>query len=414
METPTHAVLVGLIYGVAGTLLGLALLIVINKAWRELHETVDRRRRTALEPAVFEYARNGSGRTIRDVLPKPLSPRDGRRVQAILMDAARLVKGDARDRITTAFEELGCVQQCVRALRSRRWWGRAEAAEKLGLMRSAAAVEPLAAAMDDPIAEVRIRAAHALGVIRGRTSVRPLVRALADPNRWSAIRLAEILIGVGAEAVDELLTEFDGLPLHARLLALEVFGRVRTQKASGLLRRCLEDSQPDLRARAAHAMGLIGDPAFTADLNEALGDDAWSVRAMAAKALGRIGQPDAIPRLCEALADRQWWVRTNAGEALRALGPPGREALIRMLETDDVYARHQAVAQLEEGGIIDEYVADLVSTDPRKREAAVRFVERVISLQRVDRLTQQAIEHTQESVRQALMRILGQAPQEAS
>ena len=414
MESGIHELLILMIYVIAGMLLGLTLLIVSNKAWREAREAMGRRRRATLEPVVFAYTEGSGDDPISRHLPRPLLPRDGHLVRTILLDAAGLVKGGARDRITTAFEELGFVGECIRALQSRRWWRRAEAAERLGLMRSRSAVEALIATMNDPIGEVRIRAARALGIIRGETSIRPLVQALADPNRWSAIRLAEILIEVGPEAVDELLAAYRELPRHAQISALEVFGRVRSQKAGALLRRSLKDPHPDLRARAAHALGLIGDPSSLNDLVAALEDDAWAVRAMAAKALGRIGGSDAVPHLCRAIADREWWVRTNAAESLRGLGTAGREALIRMLETEDTYARHQAVAQLEEGGIIDEYVADLVSKDRRKMAAAIRFVEKVISLQRIDRLTQQAIEHTQEGVRQALLQILRRTPQENS
>src|SRR5204862_117894 len=159
-------------------------------------------------------------RAILDYLPKPLSRRDRRLAEAALLDAARVVKGESRDRITAAFEALGSVRVSILHLRSQRWWKRAEAAERLGLMRSRAA----------------------------------------------------------------------------------------------------------------------------ADLTEALRDPEWPVRAMAAKALGRVGGQGAIAALCEALKDRQWWVRANAAEALRLVGPAGRDALIRMLDADDTYARHQAVA----------------------------------------------------------------------
>jgi hypothetical protein len=103
-------------------------------------------------------------------------------------------------------------------------------------------------------------------------------------------------------------------------------------------------------------------------------------------------------------------VRSNAGDALRSLGTPGREALIRTLEDPDVYARHQAVAQLEEGGIIDEYVSDLGAGEPAKREAAIQFIRKVINAQRIDRLSHQAVEHTQDSVRRTLLNILKPEP----
>ncbi len=405
-----HQALIHLILMTGVLLGGLTVLIVVNKGVREAREALDRRRRALLEPAVFEYV-NGTGhRAIHDYLPKPLSRRDRWLAETILLDAARIVKGESRDRVTAAFEALGSVRASILHLKAGRWWKRAEAAERLGLMRSRSAVEPLVALMNDPGGEVRIRAARALGIIRGSTSIRPLILALADPSRWSAIRVAEILISVGAEVVDDLLAAYDTLPRHARISALDVLGRIRSLKAAGLMRRSLLDADPDIRARAAHALGLIGDPGFADDLLRALRDPEWPVRAMAAKALGRGGAPAVIPALCEALKDRQWWVRANAAEALRALGPGGRDALIRMLDADDTFARHQAVAQLEEGRIIDEYLADLTSEDAARRDAAISFVEKIIRLERVDHLTQQAIDHAQEGVRLALLKILQRSP----
>lgn len=399
-------IVVQIITWVGAFLGGLTLLIVVNKAIREAGEALARRRRGILEPRIFEYAGATAGRAIQSYLPQPLRRGDRRLAGTILLELARVVKGETRDRVTAAFEALGAVQEAIRSLRSRRWWKRAEAAERIGLMRSQAAVEPLIGLMGDEVGEVRMRAARALGLIRGTTSVRTLVQALADPSRWSAIRVAEILISVGAEAVDELMRAWNNLPRHARISALDVLGRIRSLKARDLMTRSLSDADADIRARAAHGLGLIGDPDAAGALMKALRDPNWPVRAMAAKALGRLGDAAAIPALSEALKDREWWVRANAGEALRLLGPAGVEALVRMLDADDTYARHQAIAQLEEGRIIDQYVVDLVSPDPGRRDAAMAIIEKIIAQQRVGTLTRQAVENVQEGVRRALMTVL--------
>jgi len=403
---PVRLLMVEVVEGVGVFLALLTFAIVINKALREVGEALDRHRRTLIEPAVFEYLGAASSRPQRDALPRSSSRRDRRLVEEFLLEAARVVKGETRDRVTAAFEALGSVREAIRALHSRRWWKRAEAAERLGLMRSRTAVAPLVALMSDPEAEVRIRAARALGLVRGSTSIRPLVSALADPSRWSAIRVAEILINVGVEAVDELLVAYETLPLNARVSALDVLGRIRSLRAVGLMKQCLSDAHPDIRARAAHGLGLIGDPGTAPDLIRALRDTEWPPRAMAAKSLGRLRDPAAIGPLRESMRDRQWWVRYNSGEALRALGPEGLEALIDMLSSDDPYARHMAVAQLEEGRVIDQFVADLTSNDAGKRAAAIRFVDKVTAAARIDDTTRQAARSAQEGVRHALSNIL--------
>src|SRR5881628_2546322 len=120
-------VLIHVVAWTGGALTGLALLIVINKALREAREALERRRAAILESAVFEYVNAGSSRSIRDYLPRSPSRRDRRIAEAILLESARLVKGETRQRITAAFEALGAVERGVRKLGSRRWWARANA-----------------------------------------------------------------------------------------------------------------------------------------------------------------------------------------------------------------------------------------------------------------------------------------------
>ena len=110
--------------------------------------------------------------------------------------------------------------------------------------------------------------------------------------------------------------------------------------------------------------------------------------------------------LREAMKDRQWWVRYNSGEALRGLGPPGLDALTDMLVSEDPYARHMAVAQLEEGRAVDQFVSDLTSTDATARAAAIRFIDRVTAAARIDDTTRLAASSAQEGVRRALSDIL--------
>jgi HEAT repeat protein len=400
------------IVGTAGLLLFLIAVIIVNKALRELREAIDRDRRAALEPVVAAYLGSADAMPILTYLPRRLGRRDRRLVEALLAEAstAGAAPGEAvRARAAAAFEALGSVDRALRDLDSRRWWKRAAAAERLGVMRSSRAAERLVKVMGDEVGEVRMRAAAALGLIRGATSIRPLVAALSDPSRWSAIRVAEILVGVGHEAVDELLPAWDSLPLHARLSALDILARLRTPRARDLMRRCLADPAADIRARAAHGLGLIGDIGAVEALQEALRDHAWPVRAMAAKALGRIGSQAAVPALARALEDREWWVRANAGEALRRLGDAGRTALIDMLDAADPYARHQAVAQLEEGGVLDGWIADLGSPDETRRAAALRVIEKIIALGRTDHLAQQAAAIAEDGVRRFLVEALRRA-----
>jgi HEAT repeat protein len=261
--------------------------------------------------------------------------------------------------------------------------------------------------MSDPMPEVQVRAAQALGSIGTSASLRPLVLALKDAGRWSAIRVAGMLIEAGDEAVAVLLEEFDKLPEHAKISATDIFGRIRSLRASPLLRGLLQDPNSDLRARAANALGMLGDPTASPLLVETLKDPEWAVRAMAAKALGKLRETASVGALTGALTDPQWWVRANAAEALKTKGPAGQDALLEMLDSDDPYAAQQSVQMLQESGVLDAFVGMLVSAAAGEQGRALRVMTKLVKLRRVDLLSEVARDHPDRMVRQRLAALLG-------
>jgi HEAT repeat protein len=402
---PMYDLVVTMFVAVAALFLLLLVIIIAAKAWREVHESRLRRRRAELEPAFFKYA--VGDKPIDAYLPRSLHRSERVLVEQIFFELGRVVKGSVRERARDAFERLGFVDESLARLRSRRWWTRAEAAEKLGLMGSAKATTALVAAMSDPVMEVRVRAARALGNIRTSEALVPLVRALDDPARWSAIRVAGILIGAGDESVEILLREFERMPRHARISAIDIFGRIRSLKAVPLLTGLLQSDDPDTRARAAFALGNVGDPGTAPALVATLRDTSWPARAMAARALGRLREDASIPALCSALSDMQWWVRANAAEALKNKGDGGVRALLGMLDASDVYAAQQAVQMLQESGILDSLVAQLGSSEAGERQQALEVMAKMVKLRRTDLLTEMAHAHPEAAIRNRLAIILG-------
>lgn len=403
-----------LVLSVLGTglvFLGLTLILVIGKAWRQAREAWSRSVRRAIEPRVLAYA-HGTEPSLMAVLGRPIRRAERGVLEQILLDHVQRVEGIERERLARALDELGYVDDYLAGLGSPRWWRRAESAERLGLAGASRATGALIEALEDAVSEVRLRAAKALGAVGGRAAVRPLLRALGEPNRWSTIRIGDILAGMGSPVVAELLEAFPEFGLHAKVACLDILGRIRSLEAVAWLRARLADPEPDVRARAAHALGQIGDLEAGADLAEALSDPEWPVRAMAAKALGKLRYRQAVPRLAEALRDRQWWVRANAAEALRLMPPAGIEALEQALADSDVYARHQACLMLEEAGILEQRVSALAGPDGPAREAAVEFVRRFVEAGQTSRLRDLAERHESSEVRSALAALLPAGPAE--
>lgn len=389
--------------------LGLTVLIVANKAQREIREGWRRARRRTLEPRILEWA-HGDASSVLPTLDGGLRRRDRKVYEEIVLDHVQRVRGIERDRLAKTLDELGFVDVWLRRLRSAGWWARAEAAEKLGLARAKRATTDLVEAMRDPAEEVRLRAAKALGAIGGPTAIEPLVAALSEPNRWSAIRIADILTDIGRDVAGELVEHYSEMNRHGRLAALDILGRVRSLESGPFLLDRLSDEDADVRARAAHALGAIGDPGSAPGLVARLTDPEWPVRAQAAKSLGKIRHAPAIDPLCGAMRDREWWVRANAAEAVRGMGEKGIEALDEMLDDRDAYARHQAVVMLQAAGEVERRVALLASNVREARESAERFVRRVVEVGQTGRLREAAASHPSAAVRGALAALLPPAP----
>jgi HEAT repeat protein len=260
--------------------------------------------------------------------------------------------------------------------------------------------------MRDPSPEVRLRAAKALGRIGNPGAARELLRALDDPSRWSTIRVADILAGMGQPAVEQIVAEFPRMGRAGKLAAIDVLGRIRALPEAAWLEERLHDPDPDVRARSCHALGGIGDPSRTPALVRALGDPAWPARAMAAKALGRLADPEAVPALAAAMRDREWWVRTNAALSLAAMGRAGRAALEQVLDGPDRFARHQAVLMLEQTGAVDEWAARLAGERSPERDRAASALLRIVAEGRTARLSALAERHPDGRVREAVRRLL--------
>jgi len=400
-----HQILIIAIITIGATWLALALTIIINKAWRDGEARWRKGRRLKLTPRILGYER-GDYPTIAAAIGGPMGPRDRGVIEQILLERIHDSHRIERDRLARAIDDLGYIDQYLPQLKSRSWWRRADAAEKLGLAVARRAIDELSETMQDEVHEVRFRAARALGQLGGLTAVRTLIRALDQPDRWSTIRIAEVLTSMGREVGDELTTAFAEMGPRARAATLDILAAIGHLHVGPWIRQRLADSDPDVRSRAADALGKVGDMAAGPELVSALADPEWSVRAMAAKALGVILHLGAVPELCDALRDPEWWVRVNAAESLRLMGPVGLTALEGMLDDTDAYARHQAVFVLEESGVVDEHVDRLFDSPPNLSGEARSLVRRIIHTGQHGRLSELAETHEDARVRQLLTHLI--------
>lgn len=372
-----------LILVVAGVMLAVALLTVL--AWlihtwyldrverrlavrkglyRELVSELSTRDRTLLHPTIHEMG------TLYDL----------HALEAVLEEQARSASGRP-SWLLEIYDELGLVDKYIEQLRSaRKWRDRAFAAELLGRVGGAKAVPALLEAVvatrseDSDVREVSLRA---LARIADPGAVEPLIRALETSEVWLAPRIADILTRHGEAVVAPLITVLnDGSPQPARAWAANVLGEVRAQRAFPALVRLLNDPEDEVRAKAATALGRLGDRRAVGYLLEHLvTDPAPFVRARIAASLGQFGGPEVTDRLVRALGDRAWWVRMRSVQALEQIGAGAEGPLLVALDDPDPEIRLRAAVALERLGVPDNLVRMIESGErvPEANETLVKL-----------------------------------------
>ena len=182
-------------------------------------------------------------------------------------------------------------------------------------------IEKMIRALDHKDEDVRRKAAEALGRIGDARAVEPLAKTLKDED--SSVRYC----AGGA----------------LRALPLE---RIRNESAVAALTNALDHEDCKVRCNAAHALGRIGDKSAVPALIKALRDTHMEyaddehpdmgkfhpVSVAAADALGAIGDRSAVPALIEALKHSDRFVKDSAEEALIALGERGDVRAKKALE----------------------------------------------------------------------------------
>ena len=270
-------------------------------------------------------------------------------IKALLLQQAAELSGQDRLNMTTVFERLGYVSAECRALRSKRWWRRLEAAIDLGIMQSESATPALVEAVADPIEDVRLAAVRALGQLNDLRGLAVLLDAVEQGDRWTGNTLVEVLYsmgrGVGPEITRRLESATD---IRARRLYMQLAGLLRLLPAVEPAVSSLTDADEETRAIAAAALGRIGDPAAVRGLVASMSDESSRVRAQAARALGTLADIQTLESLTYALSDADWGVRHNAASALVGLGDAGIGRLQETLNSAEELPRRVAADVLAE------------------------------------------------------------------
>lgn len=199
-----------------------------------------------------------------------------------------------------------------------------------------AVCQVLARILGDGVDVHRCLAAQALGRIGGAVAVQPLVAALLDEDEDVRTDAAEALAGLAdPQAGKQLLENLLGDPCaEVKLAAIDGLAKLQDGQAVPWLRRMVK--------------GRDAEIVWDEDEFYASGWDDWvDIQIRAVSALADLNAAEAVPDIVAAIWDEDAQDMTEAAfKALARMGLPGIEALACILDEDSVRLRRRAAAAL--------------------------------------------------------------------
>jgi len=290
---------------------------------------------------------------------------------------------------------------------------RAAVAEALGKIKGGEATRTLIEMVKDENTEVQISAIKAMGGLDDEDAVPVLVEFLGDKRKEVRDSAVEALKGLGAKALRAVLEKVEraeGVAKDEAKRALKLIcerfraaldpqsaegkdrlvrrdmcrylGQLKYKPATLALIDRLSDTDPEVRAAAAEALGKIGAKAAIQALENRMNDSAEEskVRVSAAVALGKMGNKKAIEFLINMLTDQDEVVRVRAARALSEVGMPSVNLLLEALKSKEAQKRWGAAKALGEIGCkeaVDELAKATKDDNEDVRIAAVVSLGRI-------------------------------------
>ena len=237
---------------------------------------------------------------------------------------------------------------------------RSGAAEALGKIGDPRAVQPLIDTLKTDTPTVQRVAIGSIALIAAPSGEAALIQAIKDKNADAEARLqAASGLGkiASAAAIDTLITALNDPDLKMRSAAVAALAHAGRPTLNGptqplalqALIAALANSTDNIRTGAANALTRVAAPEADPALISALKNEnnETDLRVAAATALGYPHNTPAVPSLIGALSDRDGDVRDVARDALVQIGPEATDALIAAMQTGhtDAFYAAQAIAQ---------------------------------------------------------------------
>jgi HEAT repeat protein len=239
-----------------------------------------------------------------------------------------------------------------RAISWTKRWARVAAARAAARLRLISAMPALIRAMDDPDHDVGYAAADALSQLNVPEAADAILQRITTKPTLNNARLAALIEHMDCDMTKLFRTHLEREDSQALFWTATLIGQKEMFDLITVVKPLLESPDPNVRAAACECVGELKIKLTDRWLAPLLYDEKWFVQSHAAKALGELHADWAVPDLVELLTSNEWWIRQNAADALVEIGAPSMDAVERLLESDDRFARHTSVEILERLGWI--------------------------------------------------------------
>ncbi len=186
------------------------------------------------------------------------------------------------------------------------------------------------------------------------TYLRDILNAVTSTDSLTRNQILSLLEGVRGDIrgiLEEVVeTGDEGL----KAIAVEEAGKRQYSESVDWITELIQSGNKELRIaalKASYSIGHIENEAFLKAVFSAVRDDYWEVRAFLARFLRKVASEKSVDVLVEYMQDSSWHVRRNAAESLLHHDEMGRTALVRLLDSEDTFARETARAVLDKDAL---------------------------------------------------------------
>ena len=303
-------------------------------AWVLVTRRSDERRRRlaerddAVRSALFR-ALDDPGQPILD----ELGPSDAKLLEAKARALLPALRGSDRETLARLLDGRGATTAARRQCHSRRAKVRAEACQLLGDVGSSFTLLDLVPLLDDPRPAVQQAAARGLGRLGQPAGVAALLQSVDGSQPIPVDVAADAIQQIHDWPVSQVHPSLVDRSASIRALAAEVAGRCQAIDTVPVLIDLLEnDLDPEVRVRAARALGRIGSPRALYSLIDCVSSGPGALRTEAVAALGRMGASAAVPTLRITLLTPSPQLVQSAAAALSAIEPNGVDLLLEIAD----------------------------------------------------------------------------------